>query len=111
MKKANSKSVKIANTNLIIEKLVELRETSRVQLSKETTMNKATVSSIVQILVDKHIVIELDKKIRTTGRSANAIALNKNAGRILSLDLQTHLIYGVITNLAKFVEIHVTACI
>ena len=34
-----------------------------------------------------------------TGRSANAIFLNKNAGRILSMDLQTHRIHGVVTNL------------
>lgn len=99
MKTANSKSIKLSNTNIIIEKLVELKQTSRVDLSRETSLNKATVSSIIQELIDKHIVIELEKKIPTTGRSANAIALNKNAGRILSLDLQTHLIYGVITNL------------
>ena len=99
MKPANSKSVKITNTNLVIEKLVELKETSRVDLSRETTLNKATVSSVIQELIDKNIVIELEKKIKTSGRSANAIALNKNAGRILSLDLQTRLIYGVVTNL------------
>jgi len=99
MKPANSKSIKIVNTNLVIEKLVELKETSRVDLSRETTLNKATVSSIIQELIDDNIVIELPKKYKTSGRSANAIALNKNAGRILSLDLQTHLIYGVITNL------------
>ncbi len=99
MKPANSKSVKIVNTNLVIEKLVELKETSRVDLSRETTLNKATVSSIIQDLIDNNIVIELPKKIKTSGRSANAISLNKNAGRILSLDLQTNLIYGVITNL------------
>lgn len=99
MKTANSQLVKLTNTNLVIEKLVELKETSRIELSRITTLNKATVSSIIQELIDKSIVIELDKKIKTSGRSANAIALNKRAGRILSLDLQTNLIYGVITNL------------
>jgi len=99
MQTANSKSVKLVNTNLVIEKLLELKETSRIELARITTLNKATISSIIQVLIDKNIVIELDKKIKTSGRSANAISLNKNAGRILSLDLQTHLIYGVITNL------------
>ncbi len=99
MQTANSKSIKLVNTNLVIEKLLELKETSRIELARITTLNKATISSIIQVLIDKNIVIELDKKIKTSGRSANAISLNKNAGRILSLDLQTHLIYGVITNL------------
>ncbi len=99
MQTANSKSVKLVNTNLVIEKLLELKETSRIELARITTLNKATISSIIQALIEKNLVIELDKKIKTSGRSANAISLNKNAGRILSLDLQTHLIYGVITNL------------
>ncbi len=99
MKTANSQLVKLTNTNLVIEKLVELKETSRIELSRITTLNKATISSIIQVLLDKSIVIELDKKIKTSGRSANAIALNKRAGRILSLDLQTNLIYGVVSNL------------
>jgi predicted NBD/HSP70 family sugar kinase len=99
MKPSNSQSVKIQNTNLIIEKLVELRETSRSELAKYTTLNKATVSSIIADLVDRGIVIETSKTVKTSGRSANVIALNKNAGRILSIELQTTQIYGVITNL------------
>jgi len=99
MKTSNSQSVKIQNTNLVIEKLVELRETSRIELARLTTLNKATVSSIIQDLINKKIVIETDKTVKTHGRSANVVALNKNAGRILSLELQTKQIYGVITNL------------
>ncbi len=85
--------------NLVIDKMVEIKETSRVELARITTLNKATISSIIKELIDKHIVVELDKKIKTSGRSANAIILNKNAGRILSMDLQTHRIHGVVTNL------------
>lgn len=99
MKTSNSKSIKLNNTNLVIEKLVELRETSRVELSRLTTLNKATVSTIIQGLIDKSIVIETNQKLKTSGRSAKIIALNKNAGRILSIELLTKSIYGVITNL------------
>ena len=99
MKTSNSQSIKINNTNLVIEKLVELRETSRIELSRVTTLNKATVSSIIKELIYKKIVIETDQIVKTSGRSANVIMLNKNAGRILSLDLQTKQIYAVITNL------------
>jgi predicted NBD/HSP70 family sugar kinase len=78
---------------------VELRETSRIELSRLTTLTKATVSSIIADLIHRNIVIETDKIVKTNGRSAQVIALNKNAGRILSLELQTTQIYGVITNL------------
>lgn len=99
MQTSNSQSIKINNTNLVIEKLVELRETSRIELARLTTLNKATVSSIILDLLNKNIVIETDKIVKTSGRSANVIALNKNAGRILSIELQTTQIYGVIANL------------
>ncbi|MEC9485152.1 MAG: ROK family protein [Candidatus Izemoplasma sp.] len=99
MKTSNSKSIKAENTKLVVEKLVELKETTRIELARLTTLNKATISSIIQGLIKKQIVIKTDKSIKTSGRSAKVIALNKNAGRILSLDLQTTQIYGVITNL------------
>ncbi|QWC00578.1 ROK family protein [Mycoplasmatota bacterium] len=99
MKTHNSKFNKVQNKKLVIEKLVELRETSRVQLSKKTTLNKATVSSIINELIEKNIVIETDERYKTSGRSAKVIALNKNAGRIISIELLTDVIYGVVANL------------
>ncbi len=99
MKTSNSQSVKTENIKLVIEKLIELRETSRIELARLTTLNKATISSIISELVIKEIVIETDKTVKTSGRSAKVIALNKNAGRILSIELLTDSLYGVITNL------------
>lgn len=96
---ANSSSVKLVNTNIVLEKLTELKETSRIELSRLTTLSKATVSSVVKQLIDSGIVIETKKSIKTSGRSAHVIALNKNAGRILSLELLTDSIYGIVSNL------------
>lgn len=99
MNTSNSQSVKIDNMKLVVEKLIELRETSRIELSRLTTLNKATISSIINELVEKKIVIETDKNIKTSGRSAKVVALNKNAGRIISIELLTDSLYGVVTNL------------
>ncbi len=99
MKTANTQSIKTENIKLVVEKLIELRETSRIELSNLTTLNKATISTIIQELVDKKIVVETDKIVKTSGRSAKIFALNKNAGRIISVELLTDSIYGVITNL------------
>lgn len=99
MNTSNSQSVKIDNMKLVIEKLVELRETSRIELARLTTLNKATISSIINELVEKEIVIETDKIIKTSGRSAQVVALNKNAGRIISIELLTDSLYGVVSNL------------
>jgi len=99
MQTSNSQSIKIENIRLVVEKLIELRETSRIELARITTLNKATVSSIISELMQKELVIETDKTVKTSGRSAKVVALNKNAGRILSIELLTDSLYGVVTNL------------
>lgn len=99
MNTANSQSVKIDNIKLVVEKLIELRQTSRTELAKLTTLNKATISSIINELVENELVIETDQNIKTSGRSAKVVALNKNAGRIISIELLTDSLYGVVTNL------------
>ncbi len=87
------------NMQLVLEKMIEIRETSRIELSKLTTLNKATISSIVQELVNLKFVLETNRTIRTAGRSANVIELNKNAGRIFSVELLPRELYAIITNL------------
>lgn len=99
MKISNAHSIKSENTKLVIEKLIELRETTRIELSRVTTLNKATISSIMADLADKDIVVETDRIVKTSGRSARIYALNKNAGRIISIELLYDAIYGVVTNL------------
>ncbi len=99
MQTANSQSVKLMNTQLVLEKMIEIRETTRIELSKLTTLNKATISSIVQELVNRKFVLETERTIKTAGRSANVIILNKNAGRIFSVELLPKELYAIITNL------------
>ena len=99
MQTSNSQSIKRENTKLVVEKLVELHETSRVELARITTLNRATVSSIIADLMAHDIVIETGESLKTSGRSAKVISLNRNAGRIISVELLTDSIYGVVANL------------
>ena len=99
MQTANSQSVKMINTQLVLEKMIEIRETTRIELSKLTTLNKATISSIIQDLVNRKFVLETERTVKTAGRSANVIILNKNAGRIFSVELLPKELYAIITNL------------
>lgn len=99
MKTANSQSIKLINTQLVLEKLIEKQETTRIELARLTTLNKATISSIIQNLVSRDFVLETSRTVKTSGRSANVIVLNKNAGRIFSIELLPNEIYAIITNL------------
>lgn len=98
-KTASSQSIKAENMRLVMEKLIEHRVVSRIELSRLTTLNKATISSIIKEFLDNDLVVETDKIVRTSGRSAKLFALNKNAGRIISLELLSNSLYGIIANL------------
>lgn len=108
MKISNTHSIKSENTKLVIEKLIEMKETTRIELSRVTTLNKATISSIIAELVEKDIVVETDKIVKTSGRSAIVYTLNKNAGRIISIELLYSAVYGVVTNLFGKILFEVT---
>lgn len=99
MSTANSQSIKIENMRLVMDKLIENREITRIELSRLTKLNKATISSIMNEFQDKELVIETSKTIKTSGRSAKVFALNKNAGRIISIEILSDSIYGIISNL------------
>ncbi len=99
MKTSNSQTIKIENMRLVIKTLFELRETSRVELAKITTLNKATISSIINTLMEKDLVVETDKMVKTGGRSAKVVALNRNAGNIISILLLPNHVYGAVTDL------------
>lgn len=99
MKTSNSHSVKLENTRLIMEKIIELREFTRIELSRLTTLNKATISSAINEFIENDLIIETEDSVKTSGRSASVLRLNKNAGRIISIELLPNSIYGIVTNL------------
>jgi predicted NBD/HSP70 family sugar kinase len=108
MKISNTHSIKSENTKLVIEKLIELKETTRIELSRVTGLNKATISTIMADLALKDIVVETNRIVKTSGRSAIIYALNKNAGRIISIELLYESVYGVVTNLYGTILYEVT---
>lgn len=98
MKTSNSQSIKLENTRLVMEKIIELREFTRIELSRLTTLNKATISTIINDLVESELITETTGIVKTSGRSATVFKLNKNAGRIISIELLSDSVYGIITN-------------
>jgi len=99
MKISSTQAIKLANMRLVMEKIIELRYFTRVELSRITSLNKATVSSIVNEFLENKLIVESDDLVRTSGRSAKVFSLNENAGRIISLELLPNKIFGVVTNL------------
>lgn len=99
MRTSDSHTVKLENTRLVLEQLVRVKETSRVELARLTTLTKATVSSIVGDLVSKEFVKETNRFVKTSGRSAKIIKLNGDAARTICIEIQPESIYGIVSNL------------
>jgi predicted NBD/HSP70 family sugar kinase len=87
------------NSNLILETIIEQGSISRASLAKHLGLTKATVSAIVQQLIDRSLVIELGCGSAKKGRKPILLSFNYNAGYALSIDLGVETTSALLTNL------------
>ena len=60
---------------------------SRAELSRELLINKVSISEITDSLIKDGLVMEAEREM-TTGRPATKLVVNRNAGRVFSLELR-----------------------
>ncbi len=99
--KANPKVVKEINEEIIIDILKKKEPVSRAEIAKITGLSRATVSSIVNRLIDTGLIKETgrDKAKSNGGRRPILLELNPEAFYIIGVDLGTNNIVAVVTNL------------
>ncbi len=76
--------VREINLSLILDRLFEYSSLSRATLAEVTGLNKSTVSSLVQELIDKRFVREVGLSSSGIGRPSMLLELNPKAGYIVS---------------------------
>jgi glucokinase-like ROK family protein len=79
--------VREINLSLIMERLFEANSLSRAALAEMTGLNKSTVSSLVQELIDKQFVREMGLSSTGIGRPSMLLELNPQAGYIVSCEI------------------------
>ena len=87
------------NSNLVLETIIHSGPISRAQLSKELGLTKATISTIVQDLLDRHLIIEIGSDNTELGRKPILLNFNKSAGLALCIDIQVEQCVMVLSNL------------
>src|SRR6266567_4641606 len=97
------------NTRLVMNYLLSNPQTSRVEIADELGLSRATVSSIIDGLKDSGFVEEGGKfdssAPQKSGRPANRIHFNGNAGYCLAVDIgRSHLIIHLTNLLAERVS-------
>src|SRR5690554_4924148 len=88
------------NTHLILETIINQASISRASTAKLLGLTKATVSAIVQDLINRKLVIEIGSDDTSLGRKPILLSLNKKAGYVLSIDLGVDTISALISDLA-----------
>ncbi len=87
------------NSNLVLETIIDKSPISRAALSKELGLTKATISTIVQDLIDRQLVIEIGSYNTDLGRKPILLTYNKLAGHALCIDIQSDYCTIMLSNL------------
>lgn len=88
------------NTHLVLETIINQASISRASTAKHLGLTKATVSAIVQDLINRKLVIEIGSDDTSLGRKPILLSLNKKAGYVVSMDLGVDTISALISDLA-----------
>jgi glucokinase-like ROK family protein len=91
--------IKKINTAIVLDAVVKHAPLSRAQISEKTGLNKATVSSLVQDLIDSHLVIENGPGQSSGGRKPVMLLFNGTAGYAVGIDLGVNYIRGLLVDL------------
>lgn len=87
------------NSHLILEMILKESTISRAALAKTSGLTKATVSAIVQKLIEQNLVIEVGNDNTTLGRKPILLTFHANCGYALSIDVNANTISAMICNL------------
>ncbi|MDR4887730.1 ROK family protein [Fredinandcohnia sp. QZ13] len=101
--------VKQINKSIVFTTIVGKGPISRAQISKNTGLNKATVSTMVAELIDEQMIYEIGSSQSSGGRKPVMLYFNSHAGYAVGVDLGVNYILGVLTDLSgnKMEEVHI----
>ncbi len=88
------------NTKLVLETIINNAAISRAATAKKLGLTKATISAIVQDLLNRKLIIEIGSDDTSLGRKPILISLNKKAGYVISIDLGVDTITALVSDLA-----------
>lgn len=86
MPTGNQEYIRDMNRSLVLEAIINHAPLSRADLSKMLHLTKATISNIVQELIDRALVLELGSGDAPMGRKPILLTFNHRCGHVISVD-------------------------
>ncbi|GGE49334.1 xylose repressor [Pullulanibacillus camelliae] len=105
MKTGDLNLVKKINKSIVLTTIQKHAPISRAEISEQTGLNKATVSSLVAELIKDHLIGETGPGKSKGGRRPVILYFNQNAGYAIGIDLGVNYILAVLTDLNGHVVI------
>jgi predicted NBD/HSP70 family sugar kinase len=87
------------NTNLVLETIINHAVISRAAIAKHLGLTKATISAIVQDLINRKLVIEIGSDDTSLGRKPILLSLNKKAGYVICIDIGVDTLSALVSDL------------
>ncbi|HKL80549.1 MAG TPA: ROK family transcriptional regulator [Mobilitalea sp.] len=87
------------NTKLVLETIINHASISRAATAKHLGLTKATISAIVQELLNRKLVIEIGSDDTNLGRKPILVSLNKKAGYVVCIDIGVDTISALVSDL------------
>ncbi|HNN12642.1 MAG TPA: ROK family transcriptional regulator [Anaerolineales bacterium] len=95
---ADQAFVRETNLSLVLRLIHNQSPLSRAQLANITGLNKSTVSSLVDELIERSLVLEIGSNTGGTGRPATLLEVNREAGYIVGVELGVDFISVAVTD-------------
>ena len=96
---ANQEMIRDNNRRLVLEYIVNNPPVSRAELSKHLKLTKATISAIVQDLLQQNLILEIGSAKTTLGRKPILLEFNQQYGCSLAIDVRPRQILALISDL------------
>ena len=95
----NHHVVKEGNKSLVLKRIINHSPISRASVAQEVGLNKGTVSSLVNDLLDDHLIYESGPGKSSGGRRPVMLLFNEKAGYSIGIDIGVNYLLGVLTDL------------
>lgn len=96
---ANQEMIRDNNRRLVLEYIVNNPPVSRAELSKHLKLTKATISAIVQDLIQQNMILEIGSAKTSLGRKPILLEFNQQYGGSLAIDVRPRQILALISDL------------
>lgn len=87
------------NSKLVLETIIHCNPISRANISKKLGLTKATISAIVQDLINSKLVLEIGSDDTSLGRKPILLSFNQKAGFSICIDIGVSVLSCMISDL------------